>query len=137
MCLNHQKQPSIQSLHIYARIAPSERSPFHNQQILSWWMQEPDDKISFTCPLVLVGEAAASPGFSAAVSAFPVLDNCAPMLFTPTKKLNRSKKRTKTPQASLLKLKLFGAVLLCVHEEKVHREKIVQSPVKSVQDFSK
>lgn len=35
----------------------------------------------FTCPLALEGEAAASPGFSAAVSPFPaVLENCAPML---------------------------------------------------------
>lgn len=35
----------------------------------------------FTCPLALEGEAAASPGFSAAVSSFPaVLENCAPML---------------------------------------------------------
>lgn len=34
-----------------------------------------------TCPLALEGEAAASPGFSAAVSPFPaVLENCAPML---------------------------------------------------------
>lgn len=37
----------------------------------------------FTCPLALEGEgeAAASPGVSAAVSSFPaVLENCAPML---------------------------------------------------------
>lgn len=36
---------------------------------------------AITCPLVLVGEAAASPGFSTAVSPFAaVLENCAPML---------------------------------------------------------
>lgn len=37
--------------------------------------------ITVTCPLALDGEAAGSPGFSAAVSPFPaVLETCAPML---------------------------------------------------------
>lgn len=72
-----------------------------------------DVKFSFTCPLALVGEAAASPGFSAAVSAFPgALDNCAPMLFAPTKKLNRSPQKTnKDPQASLLKRRALRCCL--------------------------
>lgn len=52
--------------------------------------------IVFTCPLVLDGEAAASPGFSATVSPFAaVLENCAPM-FHSNKELNRSQFRTKT-----------------------------------------
>lgn len=93
-------------------------------------------KIQFTCPLLLVGEAAASPGFSAAVSAFPaVLDSGVPIAFPSDKESQQIQKREQRPHKRLCwNPKLSTSVSRSAHEQATPNftgEPVKESPVKS------
>lgn len=125
------QQVSIQSIQLRTNYPPTKTTTDVHRPIL---------KIQFTCPLVLVGEAAASPGFSTAVSAFPaVLDSCVPIAFPSDKESQPIQKRSEQrPHKRLCwNPRLSASVSRSAHEgAKVHWP-TAQTKSSEEQDFWK